>query len=207
MASDFKLEFKRQMAHLFLGLSIAVVVYFFYPIYGILILIPLIIAILAMITLPRISSGIKIANHLLYHFEREHDIINFPFKGAIWYGIGIIAPILFLPVDDATSRPLLACAIIAILSAGDSMSTIIGKFYGVHRIGHKSVEGFLGFMAFGFIPAIFFISPELALIFAFLGALIEFCTFIDDNFLVPVGLTIFYYVLSFLDIIVSNSIF
>ncbi len=197
MKSDFVLEFKRQMVHLFLGLGITVAVYFFYPIYGNLILIPLMISVSIMIILPRIVSDLKVANHLLYHFERDHDIINFPFKGAIWYCIGIIFPILFLPLN-------IACAIIAVLSAGDSMSTIIGKFYGKYRIGHKSIEGFLGFIAFGFIPAVFFVPPSSALVLAFLGAIIELVNFIDDNFLVPVGLTILYYILN---IIASNPIF
>lgn len=191
MTSDFVFELKRQMVHLLLGLSIAFTVYFFYPVYGNFILLPLVLAILIMIILPRIVSDLRVTNHLLYHFERDHDIVNFPFKGAIWYGIGIIAPILFV------SNLNMACAIIAILSVGDSTSTLIGKFLGKSRIGHKSLEGFMSFFVFGFIAAMLFVSWQRAVLFAFLGAVIEFFTFLDDNFLVPFGLTIFYLLLSF----------
>lgn len=138
-----------------------------------------------MLIIPRLFPELNVSNHLLFHFERSDDKINFPFNGAIWYSVGIIFPILFLPTDVAS-------AIIAVLSAGDSMSTLIGKFAGKHRAGSKSIEGFLSFLFFGSVAAAVFVSFQDAVIFAFLGALIEFFAFMDDNFLVPAGLTVFY---------------
>ena len=182
---DFLLELKRQLVHLFMGIVISLSVYFVYPFMGKLVLLPLIVILLFIFTLPRLITDIWLFNHLFLHFEREDDIMNFPFRGAFWYGVGIIPPILFLPLNPA-------CAVIAVLSAGDSMSTIVGKFLGKRRYGHKSVEGFLSFFVFGFLAAAVFVSPELALMFAFLGAVMEFLSFIDDNLLIPLSLSVFY---------------
>jgi len=149
----------------------------------------LIVILLFIFTLPRLITDIWLFNHLFLHFEREDDIMNFPFRGAFWYGVGIIPPILFLPLNPA-------CAVIAVLSAGDSMSTIVGKFLGKRRYGHKSVEGFMSFFVFGFLAASVFVSPGLALMFAFLGAVMEFLSIIDDNLLIPLGLSVFYVLVS-----------
>ncbi len=187
MDPEFIFELKRQLVHLLLGIGIALSVYYLKPVYGNLILIPLMLAILFMLITPRIPPELNMSNHLLFHFERVRDKINSPFKGAIWYSFGIILPIAFLPIDVGS-------AIIAILGSGDSMSTLIGKFMGRHRIGSKSIEGFLGFFLFGLIAAAIFVPFQMAIIFAFLGAIMEFLAFMDDNFLVPVGLSVFYFI-------------
>ena len=182
------LEIKRQLFHLILGLFISVVVYFFRSVYGNLILVPLLAGVLMLVILPKIAPELKISNHLLYHFEREHDVMNFPFKGAIWFGIGITVPIVLIADVNV------ACAIIIILSVGDSFSTVIGKFHGRLRIGQKSIEGFLAFVVSSFFFALIFISsdPLLAIKFALLGGILEFFALVDDNLMVPIGLTVFY---------------
>ena len=190
MATDKPLEIRRQLVHLLLGLSIAVSVYILEPIYGKLIVWPLIIAILIMFILPEIGAELHIHNHLLFHFERPKDIAHFPYRGAITYGIGIIPTLLLLDVNTA-------CAIIFILSVGDSVSTLVGKFYGRHRIGHKSLEGFLAFVFFS-VPGAWFFLPnalEKALLLSTIGGLLELSNIyhdhviVDDNLLVPIGLT------------------
>jgi len=187
----FILETKRQLVHLFLGLTIAFVVYHLIPIMGYLILIPLLIALALLYIVPKKWPDLRIANHLIIHFERDDDAISCPFKGSIWYGIGIIPPLL---LSLANIMPLrVACAIIAVLSVGDSTSTWFGKFFGRIRIGHKSLEGFLAFFVFGSLSVLLFVQNyRLALILGFAGAILEFFTPIDDNFFIPLGLTILY---------------
>ncbi len=189
MDPEFIFELKRQLAHFLIGMGIAFSVYYLKPVYGILILIPLILAIFFMLIIPRILPELEISNHLLFHFERTHDRLNFPFKGAIWYSAGIMLPIALLPID-------MSSAIIAVLSSGDSVATLIGKFLGKHKIGSRSIEGFLSFFIFGLLAAAIFVQFQTAIIFAFFGALIEFFAFMDDNFLVPGGLTVFYIIWS-----------
>lgn len=181
------LELKRQMFHLILGVSITFAVYFIRPIIGeIFTAIPLIIALILMLLIPKFFPEIKIVNHILYHFERDENITNFPFKGAFWYGLGILFPILFV------NQINFACAIIIVISTGDAFSTLIGKFYGKHKIGGKTIEGFLAFIVSSFFGAIIFIDIQKAITFALIGGLVELLSRIDDNFSVPFILTIIY---------------
>ena len=190
MNAEKKLEVKRQLFHLTLGTTIALVVWILKPKYGNFILIPLLMAIFLLLALPKVAPDSKVSKHLLTHFEREKMIKKFPYKGAILYGVGIIFPILLLPVE-------LACVVILILSIGDAASTLIGKFHGKLRIGDKSLEGTIAFIIFGFTGVILFLeiigSMELAkkvFLLTVVGALVELQGVVDDNLTVPIALTI-----------------
>lgn len=182
MDSERVFELKRQSFHLFLGVAIALAVYLLKPTYGGAVVVPLLLGVLVMLVLPKIRGPLHISEHLLYHFEREQDIKRFPYKGAILFGLGVTAPILFLPTE-------VCCAVIATLATGDSFSTIIGKFYGKHRIGKKSFEGTLAFIFFAFIGAAYFVDLKTAIKMAFLGAMLELIPEVDDNISIPWGLT------------------
>ena len=188
--AEFIFELKRKMFHFLLGTAIAYILYLLYPTYGNLLLVPLIISVLVMWMTPCLPVDHIISRHLLYHFERERDKKEFPYKGAIFFGIGIIPPIVLLPIDAATGRPLLACAVIAVLAGGDAFATLVGKFYGKYRIRHKSVEGFVAFVIFSYMMATLFVDLKTALFLAVAGGIIEFFNTIDDNLAIPIGLTI-----------------
>jgi len=191
MDSDKLLEIKRQFVHLILGLLIAVFIFLIEPLYGKFVVIPLILAAAVLFILPYIGTELRIHNYLQFHFERPKDIEHFPYRGAILYCIGIIPAILLLNINTA-------CAIIAVLSVGDSTSTLIGSFYGNHRIGHKSIEGLAAFIFFSFLAGLIFLQNNtiMAIIFAVIGGIIELSNvyhdhiILDDNLLVPIGLTI-----------------
>jgi phytol kinase len=187
---EFAFELKRKLFHFVLGVVIAGSVYVLYPFYQKLLLIPLVIAIVVMRATPRLPIDHYISKQLLYHFERERDRKHFPFKGAIFFGIGIIPPLVLLPVDLATGRPLLACAVISVLAGGDAFATLVGKFYGKYRVGHKSVEGFIAFVVFSYMMASLFVDHKTAFALAFIGAIIEFFNTIDDNLAIPIVLTV-----------------
>lgn len=189
--AEFIFELKRKMFHFILGTLIAYAIYFLYPVHGNLILIPLMIGVLLMWIIPCLPEHV-VSKHLLYHFEREHDRKSFPYKGAIYFGLGIIPPILLLPIDAASGRPLIACAVIAVLAGGDAFATLVGKFYGRYRIRHKSIEGFIAFIIFSYMMATLtgFVDPKTAISLALIGAIIEFWNTIDDNLAIPIGLTI-----------------
>jgi len=184
------LEVKRQFVHLFLGFSIALMLFIFEPIFGKLVVVPLLLGILFLLLLQNYKDN-PLSKFLLEHFERDRDKEKFPYKGAILYGLGSSIPILLLDIRKA-------CAIIAILSVGDAVSTLIGKFYGTLRVGHKSLEGCLAFLVSSFFAALIFLPelPFLAFLLAFLGALVELFSPIDDNLAVPIFLTFFYIIIS-----------
>jgi len=183
--SEYHLELRRKLFHLTLGSAIAFAVYLLKPIYGNFVLIPLVSGIVVMFVIPRALPDLRVSNHLLYHFERQKDIENFPYKGAIHYGAGVFFPILLLDVKTA-------CAIIMVLSVGDAFSTLIGKFHGkmrIHQFAHKSVEGTIAFVVSSFVAALIFVNLGTAVMFALIGAAVELLSPWDDNFTVPVALT------------------
>lgn len=183
MMDEDRLEFKRQMIHLLNGSAIAAAVYFLKPMFGLWVLAPLVAALALLHTVPRIHPEHRIANHLMYHFERRNDIQEFPFKGAIFYGLGIIFPIVLLEVNYAV-------AVILILSVGDSVSTMVGRRYGKTRIFDKSVEGTLAFTLSSWIVASLLVGPVHGLVLALAGAVIELFSLFDDNVTIPLGLTL-----------------
>ena len=191
METSYFFEVKRQLVHLLVGVCIAFGVHILEPLVGKLIVLPLMLSVVVMLILPKIGEEFRVHNHLLVHFERPRDIQNLPYRGAIFYCLGITPAILLLDINTA-------CAIIAILSMGDSTSTMIGKKFGRHRIGHKSLEGSAAFIFFSFFGALFFLpdDPIKAAVFALLGGLVELSNvqhdhiLVDDNLLVPMVLTL-----------------
>jgi phytol kinase len=177
------LEFKRQMVHLLNGSAIAAAVYFLKPVIGLLILLPLVTALFLLHAMPKIKPDLRIMHHLMYHFERRRDIQNFPFKGAIFYGLGIIFPIALLNVNYG-------CTVILILSVGDAFSNLIGRRYGRTRILDKSLEGTAAFFFTSWAVASLLVNPVHAFILALAGALIELFSFWDDNVTIPAGLSL-----------------
>ncbi|MFH0862992.1 MAG: hypothetical protein V1875_08190 [Candidatus Altiarchaeota archaeon] len=178
-----RLEFKRQLIHLLNGSAISVAVWFFKPAIGLYVLVPLLIALMLLYFTPRLWPDLKVSNHLMHHFERREDIKNFPFKGAIMYGLGIIPPIVLLPVNYA-------CAVILILSVGDAFSNLVGRRWGIHKVGHRSLEGSFGFLVTSWAVSGFLIDPLQAGLLAFVGTLIELFIPFDDNLTIPGGLSL-----------------
>ncbi len=185
ISSRVYLELKRQLFHLAMGMCIATGVFYLMPLVGLWILLPLILAIIIMITIGALAIKHKIVDFLMFHFERDKEIREFPFRGAIWYGIGIIFPIALMPTN-------VACAIIAVLSIGDSVSTVIGKTCGKIKIGMRTLEGSLAFLAFGFFGALIFVNMQTALALAITGAVVELVSPWDDNLMIPLVLSLAY---------------
>ncbi|MFH0860957.1 MAG: hypothetical protein V1921_07130 [Candidatus Altiarchaeota archaeon] len=176
-------ELKRQSVHILAGLFMAAAVWQVKPMMGFYILVPMLIIIFLLWTLPRMAPNLMPIKHVIAHFEREKDIKEFPFKGAFWYNVGITLPVTLLDRD-------MACAIIIILSLGDGMSTLVGRFVGKHRIGRKSIEGFIAFVVFSALGSSLLLDPIRALQFSLVGGLVEMIEFFDDNLMIPLTLTL-----------------
>jgi len=182
--SSDALELKRQIFHLMVGVGIAAAVYVLKPHLGMWILAPLIVALALMYWVGRGKLDIKVANHLLYHFERPRDRREFPFRGAIMFGLGVVAPIVLLDVNYG-------CAIILIFSAGDCFATLVGRRYGRIRLGKKSLEGSAAFMISGILSSALLVGLPHAVILSFSGAVIELLgSEVDDNVTVPAVLSL-----------------
>lgn len=122
----------------------------------------------------------------------QRDVAR-PFLGAFWLYFAFGLTFLIFPLGVASA----ACSVLVV---GDSLSTLIGRAWGRHRIlGNKSLEGSLAFMISSFLVASVFISPLIALAGAFAGVLAELAPelgflknlhrrgFLDDNLLIPIA--------------------
>ena len=139
---------------------------------------------------------------IMMKFERGNE--SWPFTGAIWFYTGCFFSFLLFPFPIASAAS-------ATLAIGDGLSTLVGKGIGRHKVcGHKTLEGFLGFVIGSFLISLIWVKPWLAVIGAVVGGLIELGVsakeidkhrrrgWIDDNWLIPVGVGFVLFVLSFL---------
>lgn len=181
------LELKRQVFHLFLGIAI-VILYNFQILSPRRMFIILVMGILISIASTRYKiPGIA---WFLERFERKHA--KFPGQGAIFFVLGCFTVIGLFP-------PTIASAAILVLAAGDSFSTLVGRQFGKHRMGSKSVEGTVAGIVLGFLGAFLFVSFLTAFLGAFVAMIAEaldiklFNKVVDDNLLVPVVAAIVMY--------------
>lgn len=114
---------------------------------------------------------------------KEHERPNsLPFQGATEFFIGcFFATILF--------EQTIAIAAISVLSLADAMSTLIGSYYGKHRLHankNKTYEGSLTFLITAFLVLLFFANPLKAFIVAILATFAEMIPKVDDNLIIPI---------------------
>ena len=115
---------------------------------------------------------------------RPEDRERLPGRGAILYGAAVGTTVLLFPT-------LAAAGGVAVLAAGDSASTMVGKAIGSHPVPWNrrlSLEGSAGFVAAAFLVSLFFLPPWQSLLGAFVGALAETIPWsIDDNISIPIA--------------------
>ena len=192
--NDFSLELRRQLAHA-MGIFAVPVILYFGKFWSLLLLaaIAIFFFILAAYKLEKIRrkkiflleefSAIEnfFEEKIYKKFERKE---SFPMKGAILFYFGSFLTLLIFSEQ-------IAAAGIAVLAIGDSVSTLIGKKFGRHKIsGNKTLEGSLGFFVSAFAVLLFFVSPERAAFAALASALAEAFLKIDDNISVPISAAI-----------------
>ena len=103
-------------------------------------------------------------------------------KGAILFYAGATAAILIFV------EPVAAAAI-AVLAIADAASTLVGYYFGSHKLPvnpAKSWEGSLTFWFIGFIVLLFFVSPLRAFLTALMAMTVEALPKINDNVSIPI---------------------
>ncbi len=137
------------------------------------------------ISLLSLVVRIPVVYHLLHLFDKKKDLEKFPGKGAFFFLAGSLFSILLFERDVAS-------AAIMILTFGDSISHIVGKYYGrtkspLHR--EKLLEGTLAGIAAGTVAASFFVPISHAFLAACISMLVEAVELeylnLDDNLFVP----------------------
>jgi dolichol kinase len=127
------------------------------------------------------TFGTMLRNHEL---SRDRLHLN----GATWITLAAFVLIAFFPKT-------ISVAAFAMVSVSDTVAALVGKRYGRHRYGQKSIEGSLAFFASAVVVVA--LIPNLPLtvgiIMALAGTIIEAMALkiggfrIDDNFSVPVA--------------------
>ncbi len=174
-------ELKRQLFHIFLGLTFLVLLY-----YNIINAWHVFIGLLIGVVLSFISLKyhIPLISDLLAVFEREGA---HPGKGMLCFFIGVLLAIQLFPRD-------VAFAAIIILTLGDSISHYIGRFHGKWRHPFsdiKLIEGSIAGFIVASIGALLFVSPLEAVVASFFAMAAEATEIefhhkiVDDNILIP----------------------
>ncbi|MBD3270361.1 phosphatase PAP2 family protein [Candidatus Peregrinibacteria bacterium] len=180
-----ELEFRRQFAHLLIGLTIVALLYL-----GLLnaTLLLFITIIGGLISLSHKYFNFSIVNDILTVFERPKDIKTFPGKGSFFLILGAFFASWFFPKN-------IALASIIIMAIGDSVSHLFGAYYGKLKfpyVKEKKVEGIMLAILLSTLGAMFFVNFELAFSAAFLSMILEaylspkFTKYLDDNLIIPI---------------------
>ncbi|NIM46968.1 MAG: hypothetical protein GTN40_02295 [Candidatus Aenigmarchaeota archaeon] len=113
-----------------------------------------------------------------HEYERPNAL---PFKGATEFFVGcFFATVLF--------EPTIAIAAISVLSLADAVSTLIGSYYGKHKLPvnkKKTVEGSISFFITAIFILLFFLDPLKAFIIAIFTTFAEMIPKVDDNLIIP----------------------
>lgn len=171
---DEILELKRQIVHALGIIMIFVVIFFGKWIASLLCILIILASALSAKKFYNLSKG----------FHRPSEMA---FGGAITFCIGILIAILALPQTPAIAG-------ISVLAISDSISTLVGKFYGKIKLWinkKKTLEGSLGFLVSSFIILLFFTNISEAFLIALIASFVEMLP-LDDNITLPiiVGLSV-----------------
>ncbi len=113
-------------------------------------------------------------------FTERYEFATAP----IFFALGIVLSLLLFPTP-------INYASIAIVSLGDSIASIVGKYFGKTSIPFnkgKNLEGSSAGFLFAFLGATFFLNPMLAFVGAFIGMLVESLPLpINDNLSIPLA--------------------
>ncbi|MFC1769262.1 diacylglycerol/polyprenol kinase family protein [Nanoarchaeota archaeon] len=185
MAKILNLEFRRQVLHIFFGLAIV-----FSVEWGLIGLLELWIIFLIglLLSIASMKYRIPIIADFLDYFERDKEKGKFPGQGPLFYVLGSLLALALFERN-------VALASIIILALGDSISHLVGRFYG--RIKHplnssKFAEGAVVGVIFATIGAWLYVPLTYALVGSVFGMVAEGFEVkygwaqVDDNLIIPI---------------------
>lgn len=130
-----EIEYRRQAAHLLFGVALATLVGF--HILSAFTLGIILVVGFACITYIKSGGSIPLFHKVLLVFERQHHFDKFPGRGIFFFVMGSFFSTLLYSTE-------IAVASILILAFGDSITNIVGKFYGKYPLWFnkkKNIEG------------------------------------------------------------------
>ena len=179
-----KLELRRQIAHMFMGILIVLLLKLQFLNQEILFLILIGGGILSLVMC---KYHIPVLHKVLAYFERPHDLKHFPGKGSFFLVLGSLLAVVFFQRD-------IAMAAITIMAVGDAITAVIGTYFGKIKNPlnpSKHLEGTLLAIVFSTIAALFFVDFEKAFWASAVSIIFESLSIryisrvIDDNVMIP----------------------
>lgn len=184
---SFKFELARKLIHLS-SISIAIIYCAITKELALLLLVPLFTGFLLVDLLKNFIPPLSRWYHdtfdpMLREHEREKEPLQF--NGATYITFSALLLVLFFP-------KLIAITCFSMVAISDTMAALVGKKFGRHKIGEKSLEGSLAFLASAL--AIVMVVPHLDLkagiITAISATFVEALTLRINNYKVDDNLTI-----------------
>lgn len=186
----------RQLYHTLSGLSLVLIIAYLDKVTDVyLILILLFLAIVveaARLYLPGINRLFINYFGFLMRSEEKHNP-----TGTLYYLLGAMISILLFPKEIALFS-------MTVLAVGDPAAYIIGSNFGRLRIGKKSLEGSLGFLAASIITGFLLhklwgnLSGPVIITGALTGTIVELMPLkINDNLTIPIAASAAMHLLSF----------
>lgn len=179
-----KLELRRQIAHLVIGVIIVFLIEL-KLLTPSLLLVALIIGFILSLTYKK--HPIPIIHELLQLFERPKDIATFPGRGFIFLILGAYLSLLIFPLSVAKGA-------IMILGVGDSISHLVGRYFGRTKVpfsSNKMLEGTIVAIVFSTLGALLFVDFSKAFLASLITISLEavypekIARYLDDNIAVP----------------------
>jgi len=187
------LEFRRQIFHLFLGITILALL-----ILQILTVKVLLVVFLVGLSLSLLSLKCRIP-FICWFLDRFERRDSFPGKGALFFFVGSMLALVLFPRN-------VALASIAILTFGDSIAPLVGIYFGRFKSrinGRRYLEGFAAGFVISCVAASIFVPVIPAVVGSFFALSFEFLEFrfrgfsIDDNLFIPlISGAVIYFIVS-----------
>ncbi len=179
-----KLEVKRQLVHILVGIVIVTLLYF--DILNAMILFVLAFFGFVLSFLCK-KHKVPVISKLLKMLDREKDLKSFPGKGLVFYVFGAFFAVLIFSKE-------IAMASILILAFGDSVSRLVGPYGYLKHPFHseKFLEGVIAGAFAATLGAMFFVPFLQAFSASVAAMLLEGVDFeiknfkVDDNLMIPV---------------------
>ncbi|HZX20295.1 MAG TPA: hypothetical protein VFF13_04750 [archaeon] len=182
-----KIELKRQIIHILLGIFY-ITLFIFLEQYTAILAIAIIFGIGSFFSYTHTRNGIPFLQKILDEVQREKEI-NIPGKAAMHFTLGILlSAIIFSQTDK-----IITIGAITALTFGDGFSTLIGKLVGKFKtFGGKTLEGTIGGVIAAWIALMIFFQLETALAAAIFAMIAEYLPG-NDNYTIPLaaGLVLF----------------
>ncbi|MEI6692425.1 MAG: diacylglycerol/polyprenol kinase family protein [Chlorobium sp.] len=169
-------EVARKTIHLS-SLSIPVIYYFITREIALMLLVPIFAGFFLVDLLKNFYPPVTKWYHSTFDaMLRSHELEKKPYlNGATYITMGALFLVLFFP-------KIIVVATFSMVSVSDTFAAIIGKAFGKHRFGQKSVEGSIAF----FLSALIIVAvvPELNIV---IGLVMAVTATVTEAFIVNIG--------------------